>query len=61
MLRHQEQLRLGEEQTRVASLLSEKQELEQKISVLPSGASGNSFFSKQVLLQLLQLSGFWMH
>lgn len=41
MLRQQEQQRLAEEQTRVASLMSEKQELEQKISVLSSRASGN--------------------
>lgn len=41
MLRQQEQQRLAEEQTRVASLMSEKQELEQKISVLSSSASGN--------------------
>uniref|UniRef100_A0A1J3HTZ0 Uncharacterized protein n=1 Tax=Noccaea caerulescens TaxID=107243 RepID=A0A1J3HTZ0_NOCCA len=39
ILRHQEQQRLAEEQTRVASLISEKQELEQKISVLSSNAS----------------------
>jgi myosin heavy subunit len=39
MLRHQEQQRLAEEQTRVASLMSEKQELEQKISALSSNAS----------------------
>lgn len=41
VLRQQEQQRLAEEQTRVASLMSEKQELEQKISVLSSRASGN--------------------
>lgn len=39
VLRQQEQHRLAEEQTRVASLMSEKQELEQKISVLSSRAS----------------------
>ncbi|CAN8301372.1 unnamed protein product [Cochlearia groenlandica] len=39
MLRQQEQQRLSEEETRVASLISEKQELEQKIAVLSSGAS----------------------
>lgn len=42
MLRQQEQQRVAEEQTRVASLMSEKQELEQKISALSSGASGNT-------------------
>lgn len=41
MLRQQEQQRLAEEQTRVASLMSENQELVLKISVLSSGASGN--------------------
>lgn len=42
MLRQQEQQRVAEEQTRVAMLMSEKQELEQKISVLSSGPSGNT-------------------
>ncbi|KFK27455.1 hypothetical protein AALP_AA8G385100 [Arabis alpina] len=39
VLRQQEQQRLAEEQIRVATLMSEKQELEQKISVLSSSAS----------------------
>ncbi|CAN6993812.1 unnamed protein product, partial [Brassica oleracea var. botrytis] len=40
-LRQQEQQRLAEEQTRVASLMSENQELVLKISVLSSGASAS--------------------
>ncbi|KAG5376310.1 hypothetical protein IGI04_040906 [Brassica rapa subsp. trilocularis] len=48
MLRQQEQQRVAEEQTRVALLLSEKQELEQKISALSSGASEASESSQKV-------------
>ncbi|CAG7910468.1 unnamed protein product [Brassica rapa] len=48
MLRQQEQQRIAEEQTRVASLMSEKQELEQKISALSSGASEASESSQKV-------------
>ncbi|KAH0860018.1 hypothetical protein HID58_088279 [Brassica napus] len=48
MLRQQEQQRVAEEQTRVASLMSEKQELEQKISALSSGASEASESSQKV-------------
>ncbi|WZZ21631.1 hypothetical protein YC2023_123018 [Brassica napus] len=48
MLRQQEQQRVAEEQTRVALLLSEKQELEQKISALSSGASDKEMLEKQL-------------
>ncbi|KAH0896379.1 hypothetical protein HID58_045947 [Brassica napus] len=48
MLRQQEQQRLAEEQTRVASLMSENQELVLKISVLSSGASEVSESSQKV-------------
>ncbi|CAH8306315.1 unnamed protein product [Eruca vesicaria subsp. sativa] len=49
MLRQQEQQRVTEEQTRVASLMSEKQELEQKISALSSsGVSEVSESSQKV-------------
>ncbi|XP_013616935.1 PREDICTED: uncharacterized protein LOC106323341 [Brassica oleracea var. oleracea] len=47
-LRQQEQQRLAEEQTRVASLMSENQELVLKISVLSSGASEVSESSQKV-------------
>ncbi|VVB16554.1 unnamed protein product [Arabis nemorensis] len=49
VLRQQEQQRLAEEQTRVASLMSEKKELEQKISVLSSSASEVSESGQKVL------------
>ncbi|ESQ42454.1 hypothetical protein EUTSA_v10013620mg [Eutrema salsugineum] len=48
MLRQQEQQRLAEEQNRVASLMSEKQELEQKNSVLSKSASEVSELGQNV-------------
>ena len=41
MLRHQEQEQLAKEQTRIAALMSEKEELEEKLNSMSREAAGS--------------------